>query len=182
MKNALILHGTNANHESNWFYWLKAELESVGWDVWLPDLPKANKPSIKRYDDFILSSNWKFDEDSVIVGHSSGAVGALGLLQALPDNFKIRKCVLVSAFINNLGMKSLGELFDPSLDFSVIKKRCREFVLIHSDNDPHVPFSQAEFLKKKLGAKLIIKKGQGHFNTDFSMKYKKFPLVLRLLK
>ena len=36
-------------------------------------------------------------------------------------------------------------------------------------------------MQKHLGGKLIIKKGQGHFNLEKGNKYKKFPLILELL-
>ena len=80
MKNALILHGTDGKSTHNWFPWLKSELEGKGWKVWVPDLPEADKPDIERYNTFILSSDWEFNAQSVIVGHSAGAVEVLGLL------------------------------------------------------------------------------------------------------
>lgn len=40
MKNALILHGTNADHNENWFPWLHKQLEEKDYKVWTPDLPE----------------------------------------------------------------------------------------------------------------------------------------------
>ena len=54
MKNALILHGTDASPAHNWFLWLKNELEAMGYEVWLPQLPHSDKPSSKTYNKFLL--------------------------------------------------------------------------------------------------------------------------------
>ena len=45
MKNALILHGTGADSNSNWFQWMKQKLQEKEYKVWVPDLPKATDPS-----------------------------------------------------------------------------------------------------------------------------------------
>lgn len=165
MKNALILHGTNADSSQNWFPWLKKELQNLGYKVWVPDLPHAEKPNIDRYNKFILSNKeWEFDSGSIIIGHSSGAVEILGLLGELPDDIVVNKCFLIGSFINDLGWESLKELFIKSLDFDKIEKHSKEFIFIHSDNDPYCPLDHAEFLAKKLSGKLIIVKGAGHFS------------------
>jgi predicted alpha/beta hydrolase family esterase len=106
MKNALILHGTDSNSSANWFPWLKTELEAEGYAVWVPDLPHAEKPNIERYNKFLLShTNWIFSEESIVIGHSSGAVAILGLLQSLPETVVVEKCFLVGSFKDDLGWK-----------------------------------------------------------------------------
>lgn len=182
MKNALILHGTGNNSRGNWFPWLKGELEKRGYEVWSPDLPRADKPNIKRYNDYILgNSSWVFNEKSVLVGHSSGAVAILGLLQHLRDTV-VDTCILVGSFKDNLGSKDFDGLFEDPYDFKKIKKHAKRFVFIHSNNDPYCPLDHAKYLAKKLGGKLIIKKGQGHFNLEVGEKYKQFPFILEVLK
>lgn len=183
MKNALILHGTGNNSRGNWFPWLKMELEKQGYEVWSPDLPGADKPNIKRYNDFILGNNrWVFNEKSVLIGHSSGAVAVLGLLQHLPKDTVVDTCVLVSSFKDNLGSKDFDGLFEEPFDFEEIKKHAKRFIFIHSDNDPYCPLDHAKYLSKKLGGKLIIKKGQGHFNLEKGKEYRQFPFILKLLE
>jgi predicted alpha/beta hydrolase family esterase len=166
MKNALILHGTNGNPKGNWFDWLKVNLEEKGYKVWVPDLPKSDKPNIERYNSFILSNkDWEFDEESVLVGHSSGAVAILGLLESLPEGSKVDACYLIGSFRNHLDWDDLKDLFLKPFNFEKIKTRANKFVFIHSDNDPYCPLEHAQFLSEKLGGELIIKPSQKHFSV-----------------
>ncbi len=167
MKNALILHGTNSNSSINWFPWLKKELEEKGYKVWVPDLPHAEKPNIQRYNNFLFANrDWVFDSESIIIGHSSGAVEILGLLQSFPDGTVVNKSILVGSFKDDLGWDSLKELFIKPFDFEKIKKHSEQFIFIHSDNDPYCPLEHAEYLSQKVNGKLIVKKRQGHFSGE----------------
>lgn len=183
MRNAIILHGTDATSKDNWFPWLKTTLEDAGWKVWVPDLPRADKPNRERYNTFLLlNKEFPLDEETVMIGHSSGAVAILGFLQELPDNVVIKRAILVSAFKNDLGWDSLKELFAKPLDFEAIKKHVHEITLIHADDDPYVPLEQAEYLEKQLSGKLIVLKGQKHFSQSMDAKYTEFPFIAELLK
>lgn len=182
MKTALILHGTDASPAKNWFLWLKSELEKLGYTVWLPQLPNSDKPSTDAYNTFLMSNTeFAFSEETIVIGHSSGAVEILSLLQHLPDHKKIKAAFLVSAFKDWLGWEALTDLFVESLDFEVIKQKSDKFILIHSDNDPYCPIDHPKYLAGKLDAELIIKPGQGHFNTENSNDYKKFPDLLDII-
>jgi len=183
MKNALILHGTDGNHSENWFPWLHQQLEARNYRVWTPDLPSANKPNIKRYNKFLLKeNNWQFNENSILIGHSSGAVAILGLLQKLPKNIKVDICYLVGAFKDDLDWEVLVGLFEEPFDFELIKTKARKFIFIHSDNDPYCPMDHAEYLADKLGGMLIKKKGQKHFSIGTMGKsYEQFPFLLHLI-
>lgn len=181
MKNAVILHGTNGYPLGNWFSWIKKELTKKDYKVWLPQLPDADKPDVDKYNSF-LKKGWKYNSETVLIGHSSGAVEILSLLENLDENIIIDKAILVAGFKDNLDWDILDNLFKYSFDWEKIKTRAREFILIHSDNDPYVPIGHGKFLHKKLGGKLIIEKGQKHFSvSSYGKKYKKFPLLLTFL-
>lgn len=181
MKNALILHGTGGNSQDSWCQWLKKELEQKGYKVWTPDLPDSYNPNINRYNQFIFSQ-WKFDEDSIIIGHSSGAVAILGILQELPENVVIDKAILVAGFKNDLGWENIKSLFEKPFDYEKIKKHSKKIILIHSDNDPYVKLEHGVFLKDKLEGKLVILPGQGHFSISTAgEKYREFPELLKYL-
>jgi len=177
MKNALILHGTNGTPQHNWFPWLQQELEARNYRVWVPELPGADKPNIERYNAFIFPQ-WTFNDESVLVGHSSGAVALLGILRALPKSTVISRAILVAGFVDNLGREDLDELFIEPFSWKQIRQKVRDIILFHSDNDPYVPIPHGEKLRDYLGANLILMKGQGHFNASSDPKYRTFPALL----
>lgn len=182
MAKYLILHGTNAGPDSNWFMWLKGVLIGKGHEVWLPQLPNAEKPNTKTYNEFILSSDrFKIDSDTTLIGHSSGAVATLSLLQHLPADASVKAAVLVSAFKDDLSWESLSELFVEPLDFPKITAHCQKFTFIHSDDDPHVPLDHAKYLADAADGELIVFEGQGHFNTETGPQYKQFPELLEFI-
>lgn len=181
MKNALILHGTDGCSEDNWFQWLEAELKKKDFKVWVPDLPRADEPNIPRYNEFIFKS-WEFDQDSILIGHSSGAVAILGLLQELPENIVVEKAILVAGFKDDLDYPPVKEMFKYQFNWDKIKKNAKKFILIHSDNDPYISLEHGEFLREKLGGELVIMKDQGHFSTEtVGEKYKQFPELLKYI-
>lgn len=191
MKTALILHGTDATPQSNWFPWLKAALEKNGYLVWAAALPNAHKPNLELYTTTLLSTKydlgsypmgWDYNENTLIVGHSSGAVAILGLLQALPKDKTVGTCVLVGSFRNDLGWDSLSELFEKPFDFELIKTNARKFIFVHSDNDPYCPLEDAEYLCKQVGGELVVLPGQGHFSAEPNPEYTKFPKLLEIIK
>lgn len=182
MKSALILHGTGDNSEANWFPWLKKQLEERGHTVWLPDLPHAEKPNIQRYNEFLLKNKDFQFEDAILIGHSSGAVAILGLLQDLPEDVVVDTCYLVGSFRNDLGWDALTELFLTPFDFAKIKKHAKKFVFIHSDDDPHCPLDHAKYLAEQVGGELHIFPGEKHFSISTGgEKFRELPQLLAFI-
>lgn len=181
----VILHGTNSSSQNGWFPYVKRELEKLDYEVWVPDLPGADAPSIKRYNKFLLGSGWDF-RDNLIIGHSSGSVAILGLLQALPDGVKAGTAVLVGSFTERLAddpkwHKTKG-LFEKPFDFEKIKSKAKKFIFVHSDNDPYCPIEQAQFLHKQVGGEFIVVPGGQHFSSHIDPKYKRFPQLIEIIK
>lgn len=184
MKNALILHGTGNSPEDNWFQWLKKELETKGYEVWVPLLPQNDTPNIKRYNEMIFANKgFTFNEDTILIGHSSGAVEILGLLQNLPSDITVKAVYMVGVFKDSLGEKDYEGLFEVPFDFERIKARVEHIVYIHSENDPYCPLAHAEYLREQTGGDLIIIPEQKHFSiSTMGEKYKKFPSLLEEIK
>ena len=188
MKNALILHGAGNTSQGNWFPWLKKELEKKGFEVWSPDLPNPDDLDMQRYLDFIFANkNFKFNNETYLIGHSSGAVVIQGLLQNIPDDIMVDTAILVSTFDNYPDTPASEreyrkKLFLKPFDWEKIKKHAKRFIVIHSDNDPYIPAKGAEEIARKLGGQFVLKPDQGHFNLELSEKYRHFPFLLELIK
>lgn len=184
MKNAIVLHGTGNSPQNNWFQWLKTELEHMGYDVWLPLLPKNDTPDIKRYNEFIFSHNdFLFNEETILIGHSSGAVAILGILQNLPKNVIINSAYLIGVFKEAPGEKEFEGLFNAPFDFEKITSHVNRMVYIHSDNDPYCPLEHAEYLSKHTQGELVVIPNQKHFSISTAgEKYKEFPELLEFIR
>lgn len=180
MKNATILHGTGSHPNSFWHPWLKENLENLGYEVWLPQLPNTEHPTLKEQLLFVLN-NGKFDKETVLVGHSSGCPLILSILENI--NIKINKSILIAGFTNPLS-KDPEPMVQSTYNWNKIKNNCSKFIFINSDNDPWgCNDQQGRIMFDKLGGIQIIRHGDGHMGSDtFNQPYKNFPLLLGLIK
>ena len=120
----LILHGTWGSGEGNWFPWLKRYLGEWGIEVANPTLPDAKLPDYKERMTFLEKEYGDFiDENTIIIGHSSGAPTAW----QLAEKKRVRGLVLVAPvlevdeamFLNEAALKypqtAIKALYDESL-------------------------------------------------------------------
>ena len=114
-----------------------------------------------------------------LVGHSLGCIAILRYLEQLPPSARLGPVILVAGFGHALPVADFSTFCEKPLDFPAIRAHSMRFVAIHSDNDPYVPLSEGEYLKQKLGAELIVKKGMGHFSSSEGTT--KLPVVLETL-
>jgi len=181
MKTALILHGTMGSPAGNWFQWLKTELESKGLTVWLPQLPHPEQPSLHAEADFVHANcPFPIDEETLIVGHSSGAI--LALILAQENTAKVGCIVAVSVFHDNsLKWDANNSLFDVPFNWEAIQNNTEKLLFVHSDTDPYVPLEQAKYVADNCKAELLVIPKQGHFNLEQSEGYKAFPKLVEIM-
>lgn len=83
----------------------------------------------------------------------------------IPEYFKYKEGVIEGGF-----------------DWDKIKNASQQFCFVASDNDQYLcGADQAEIMQRHLGGEIIIKKGQGHFNSESNPPYKEFPFLLKLI-
>lgn len=179
MKKVAIFHGTSSNPHGNWFDWLKDLLEKNEYsNVWVPQLPGADKPDMNRYKDFIFGSDFKIDENTTLIGHSSGAVTVLSVLEALPKGKKIDTAIMVGVYRPDIMHYSSEE----AIDVEKIKGKAKRMVFLHSDDDPYCPLEHAKYYANTLGAELVVMHGEDHFTLKLNPKHTKLPRLAEILK
>lgn len=182
MKNAIILHGLGSNPREFWFPWLKKELEKKGYRVWVPQLPDNDNADLAIQLPYILNKGI-FNKGTVIIGHSSGAALILAILDTI--HVKVNKAILVAGFLLRGGQRPVKAVKDEDkYNWGKIKTKVSKIFFINSDNDPWgCDHTQGKRMFDHLGGTQIILHNEGHMGSVyFKQPYKKFPLLLALIK
>jgi predicted alpha/beta hydrolase family esterase len=177
-----IIHGTKGSPEGNWFPWLKSELEKLGCEVLVPTFPTPENQSLDTWLKVFDRYKSHIDKDTILVGHSIASAFILSAIQR--QNTPVRAAFLVAGFISKLGIPDYDLLNNSfvtaELDWQKIRRNCRRFYCISSDNDPYVPISEGRNIVKKLGVELILLKNAGHMNSESG--YTEFKFLLKLIR
>lgn len=179
-KRAFLIHGWEGYPEEGWRPWLKQELKKRGFEVYVPAMPDTATPTMGKWVPFLTQVVGKPDEDCYFVGHSLGCITILRYLETLKEGQRVGGVVLVAGFGHDLEYKDykgeLSSFFRKPVDWEKIKKHCKKFVAIHSDDDPWVPLKHNALFRYKLGAKAIIEHSMKHFSGDDGIM--ELPVVL----
>ena len=149
----VLLHGFTGKADGVFFPWLKRELEKRGYEVNVPQLPNADSPNIIEQAEYVLK-NCKFDEDTVLLGHSLGSVVALKVLEKL--NRPIKKLITVGGFaLPSPKDRSYNKTIDWKFDFGKIKSNVKEIKILKAKNDSSVYGERADSIKNNLGGDVV---------------------------
>lgn len=165
-KQALILQGWHLKSDTQWYPWLKSELEKKGYNVFLPDLPTIHTalPDMQQQLGYIEKAV-TINADTIVVGHSIGCL----LAMRLAEKYKYDKMFLIVGWDYD-DLTAEHKLFWPTpIDHKTIKKNIKEIYCISSDNDPYTTAFAVEAMNKRLGGKFILIKGAGHFTEKFEI-------------
>lgn len=154
--NYVLLHGFKGNPKNGIFFpWLTRQLEKIGARVSAPQLPHPFEPKEEEQVDYVLN-NIKFDEQTILLGHSLGSVVALKVLERLKG--PIAGLVLVGGFVEpNFKDKPrpFEQNFKWSFNFQKIKNNLNFVKILSDTKDSAVPMEQGRKLHKFLGGELI---------------------------
>ncbi|KJV92367.1 RBBP9/YdeN family alpha/beta hydrolase [Rickettsia bellii] len=167
----------NSTTKDNWFPSVKKELELHDIEVVAATFPD---PDLAREFYWIpfLHDEIKVDDQTILVGHSSGAIAAMRLTEQYP----ILGSVLVGAYHTDLDMEKekLSGYFSRPWNWEKIRSNQKYISLFASEDDPWIPIDHARYLHKHLNCEYHEYKNQGHFGGDYTKK--EFPeLTLSIL-
>jgi uncharacterized protein len=173
-KRVLIIHGWDGFPDEGWFPWLKKELESKGFTVTVPAMPKPEVPEISSWVNTLNEIVGEIDEQTFLVGHSIGCQTILRYLERLEKNKKVGGVVFVAGWTHltpevtpdEASIKVAKPWLETPLNWGKIKSHTNNVVAIFSDNDPMVSLSEKDVFKDKLRANIIIENNKKHFSGD----------------
>lgn len=185
---ALLLHGTDGSPEDAWMPWLKASLEDRGYEVLAPELPNSSTPDRLVYNNYIFGLGFDLNQ-SLVIGHSSGAVEILNLL----DDSRcpvVGKAVMIAPWLTSKGtiMEQQPTKYGPihgdgRYDFNRIKSKADKIMVIHSDDDPYCPYAQGQEIAELTEAIFVGLQGQEHFSPSTHPGYfQEFPGLIEILE
>lgn len=178
--NFFIIHGVYATPESNWFPWLKKELEARGYEAIVPKFPTPLDQSLESWLRVFANYESKISEETVLIGHSLGAAFILNYLEKTSK--KIKAAYLIAPFHKLLGIKydEVNRTFiDKEFDWDKIRSSCSKFFVFASDNDEYIPFGVTEELTKSLNAEFNLVPNGRHLNKDAG--YEEFYLLMECI-
>jgi len=176
-RKVIIIPGNgNTNPEDNWFPWLKSELEKFFIPVKNIKFPDPILAREEFWLPFIKQLN--ADENTILVGHSSGAVAAM----RFAEKNKILGSVLVGACHTDLGDENEKKsgYFNHPWNWDDIKNNQQWIVQFASTDDPYIPIQEARFIHEQLKTDYHEYVDQGHFGSDKNKK--DFPEIVIAIK
>lgn len=163
----VFIHGYTASHLSDWYPNISPELDKLGINYVIPDLPGGRHPHASEWLETLHSVIASIQTPLILVGHSLGTRTALLYLEKYKP--KVEKVFLIAAFNNKTenAERNDGEtypdFFEDTLDIEKIKPLVGEFIVMHSKDDDSIPYEQGVEIAKDLNAELVSYEDRGHF-------------------
>lgn len=155
---------------------LAAELSAKGWEVFMPTMPNkydAKYPEWKLWFEKMLP----FLQDGVaLVGHSLGGIFLARYLSENQIGVRVSALFLVAAPYFVKGTKTANKAGFMVGDLSRLGAQAEKIFVMHSKDDPVVPFAHAERYCRALSHSVFMPfEGRHHFIGE------KFPEIAKLL-
>jgi len=171
----IFIHGNQTTHWSfAWAPWLKAQLETLGYETFFETMPDSIIARSEYWLPF-LKEHVKAGENDVIIGWSSGAVAAM----RHAENNQILGSILVSPCYTDLNDESEKEsgYYNAPWRWNTIAANQSKIALLSGDDDPYIPQEEFDFIAQQLSAEHIKIHGGKHF-----IERTEFPELLEYIK
>lgn len=170
----IFIHGNDTVRWSHgWAPWLKEKLSKLKVETIFETFPDSILARRKYWIPF-LKDKLKAGKDTILVGHSSGAVCAM----RYAEKYQIHGSILVAPSYTDLGdeLEKQSGYFDDPWRWEKIKKNQKFIALFYSKDDPYIPQKEFIHIKNELNPKTYFFENKGHFMEE------SFPELFECLK
>lgn len=174
LKKVIFIHGYTSSPKKKKWRIIAEDLEKEGISYSIPELPGGEYPKSSEWLKIIDSEVKKSEYPVVLVGHSLGTRAALLYLDKFEK--KVDTVILIASFNNDYKLNGsrrdehYADFFEYALDIEKVKKLASKFIVMHSKDDPDIPYAQGEEIAKELDAKLLTYENMGHFSGEARAK------------
>ncbi len=172
MRRIIIVHRWDGNAESDWYPWLRLELEKLGFEVIIPTMPDTSVPVIENWVHALAEAVGTSHEKTYLIGHSIGCQTILRFLDRFELRGNIGGAIFVAGWfgLDNLESPEVATIAEPWLktpiDLAKVRDALTRSSLLISDNDPYGCFELNKQKFAALNSEIITLPGAGHFTKD----------------
>ena len=167
--------GCSPVQQCNWYSWLQKELVKRHVECILRDFPDPDQCRESIWIPFILDEIG-IDQETVVVGHSSGAACAMRLLERVSETTQrppLKAAILVAAAYTDLGdaHERRSEYFSREWKWNDVKGGAQQIVCFHGRDDHLIPVAEARHIAEKLKGDNFVyheMEGKSHFFQPWS--------------
>ncbi len=174
MNSVILIHGNGGSTADDiWFPWLERELTEIGLRVINRTFPDNVRARAKIWLPFI--DELGADEETVLIGHSSGAMAAM----RYAETHRLAGSVLVGVCHTDLGdggEAASGYYRDP-WQWDRIREHQPWIAIYNSTDDPHIPIAEARYVAAQLKASYFEFTDRGHF-----VDRRDFPEIVQFIR
>ena len=173
-RKAIFIHGNGGSTADDiWFPWLERELRALGLDVincTFPDNVRARAAIWLPFLDELGA-----DEETILIGHSSGAVAAM----RYAETHQLLGSVLVGVCHTDLGDpgEAASGYYRAPWQWDKIRGHQQWIAIYQSTDDPLIPVAEARHVAAQLKCSYFEFDDRGHF-----IDHDDFPEALAFLK
>lgn len=172
----IFIHGNGMMRWSlAWTPWLKEELDKLGLRTVFETFPDSILAR-KQYWIPFLKEYLQADENTLLIGWSSGAVAAM----RYAERNKILSSILIAPCYTDLGLEEekISGWFDEEWKWKDIRENQKFIGLLYSHDDEFVPQEEFKHIEKNLTPHLVHKfEDKSHFGNE-----DKIPEIIEIVK
>lgn len=160
LPKVILIHGNGGSTAGDiWLPWLERELTALGLLVINQTFPDNVKARARFWLPFLEELG--ADENTILIGHSSGAVAAM----RYAETHRLFGSVLVGVCYTDLGDRgeAASGYYSAPWSWQQIREHQHWIAIFSATDDPHIPIAEPRFVAAQLRCSYFELDDRGHF-------------------